>query len=161
MDFHFFSREFAIFKILIFDKCHLHQHHQHHTQRDKPFSWTHLHGICVEVDEDKRKGERKKKCTICFGQSGEPAWCPPRYPPRCPPGTCGNPVRSAFDHLVDSRAALPLTYPRKSLPLKITQRAEQTLMPVVNCLKAPGRGALGNRLCNLFTASSPTDSPRS
>ena len=102
------------------------------------------HQICVAVDKDKRKVERKKKkSTICAIRCCSP---------RCPPGTCGNPVRSAFDHLVDSRASLPLTYPRKSLPLKITQRAEQTLMPVVNCLKAPGRGALGNRLWNLFSA---------
>ena len=79
--------------------------------------------------------------------------------------TCGNPVGSAFDHLVDGckRASINISAQLgKSLPLKITQRAKQTLMPVVNCLKAPGRGALGNRLWNLFSPPLlPTDSPRS
>ena len=34
-------------------------------------------------------------------------------------------------------------------------------MPVVNCLKAPGSGALGNRLWNLFVQPPPTPNPLS
>ena len=32
-------------------------------------------------------------------------------------------------------------------------------MPVVNCLKAPGGGALGNRLWKLFSAPLPLTAP--